>query len=136
MTDYAAQPAGQPPQQPAARPGAGLAITALIFGILALLLFWSVVGGIIFGLIALILGLIASGRAKRGLASGRGMALTGAILGLLGLLGSIAVAALFGVVFFKSGAKSYTDCINDANGDNAKIQKCADEFRKDLENNN
>jgi hypothetical protein len=132
MTDYAAQPA----QQPAARPGAGLAITALIFGILALLLFWSVVGGILFGLVALILGPIASGRAKRGQASGRGMALTGAILGLLGLLGSIAVAALFGVVFFKSGAKNYTDCVNDANGDNAKIQKCVDEFQKDLEDNN
>jgi uncharacterized protein DUF4190 len=132
MTDYAAQPA----QPPAARPGAGLAITALIFGILALLLFWSVVGGILFGLIALILGPIASGRAKRGLASGRGMAITGAILGLVGLLGSVAVGALFGVVFFKSGAKNYTDCVNDANGDKGKIQKCVDEFQKDLEDNN
>jgi hypothetical protein len=64
------------------------------------------------------------------------MAITGAILGLVGLLGSIAVAALFGVVFFKSGAKSYADCVDDANGDEAKIQKCVDEFRKDLENNN
>jgi hypothetical protein len=124
------------PQQPPAQRGAGMAITALIMGILALLLFWSVVGGIVFGIVALILGPIASGRAKRGISSGRGMAITGAILGLVGLLGSIAVAALFGVVFFKSGAKSYADCVDDANGDEAKIQKCVDEFRKDLENNN
>ena len=113
-----------------------MAITALILGILALLLFWSVVGGIVFGLVALILGPIASGRAKRGVASGRGMAITGAILGLVGLLASIGVAALFGVAFFKSGAKTYADCIDDANGDNAKIQKCVDEFQRDLENNN
>ena len=130
------EPTAYPPQQQPERRGAGMAITALIMGILALLLFWSVVGGIVFGLVALILGPIASGRAKRGIASGRGMAITGAILGLVGLLASVAVAALFGVVFFKSGAKTYTDCIDDANGDQAKIQKCVDEFRRDLENNN
>ena len=126
----------QQPPPPATRPGAGLAITALILGIIALLFFWTVIIGVLLGLVALVLGVIASGRAKRGVSSGRGMALTGAILGLLGLLGSIAVGALFGVVFFKSGAKTYTQCIDDANGNQTKLQKCADDFQKKLESNN
>lgn len=134
MTDYAAQP--EQPQPPARRPGAGMAITALVLGILALLLFWTVVLGVVLGLVALILGPIASGRAKRGISSGRGMAITGAILGLLGLLGAVAVGALFGVAFFKSGADTYAECVDDANGDQSKIQKCVDDFRRDLENNN
>jgi hypothetical protein len=123
------------PQQQPVRRGAGMAITALILGILALLLFWTVVFGVLFGLVALILGPIASGRAKRGLSSGRGMAITGAILGLLGLLGSIAIAAIFGVFFFHSGGKTYTDCVKDAHGNEAKLQKCADDFQHRLENN-
>jgi hypothetical protein len=133
MTDYAAQP---PQQQPPARPGAGMAITALILGILALLLFWTVVGGILFGIVALILGPIASGRAKRGVASGRGMAITGAILGLLGLLASVAIVAVGVSIFNSSGAKTFTQCVNDANGDQTKIDKCEVEFRRKLENNN
>ena len=123
-------------QPPPARPGAGLAITALVLGILALLLFWTVAGGVLFGLVALILGPIASGRAKRGKASGRGMAITGAILGLLGLLASIAIVATVGVFFINNGGKTYTDCVNDANGDTAKLQKCAEDFQRHVQDNN
>jgi hypothetical protein len=131
MTDYAAQP----PQQPAARPGAGLAITALIFGILALLLFWTVVGGVVFGIIALILGPIASGRAKRGVSAGRGMAITGAILGLIGLIASVAIIVVGVSIFNHSGVKTFGQCIDDANGNQAKIDKCENQFRHRLENN-
>ena len=123
-------------QPPPRRPGAGMAITALILGIIALLFFWTVAGGILFGLIALVLGVIASGRAKRGVSSGRGMAITGAVLGTLGLLASIAFIALGITIFNNSGAKTFTECVHDANGDNAKIQKCEDKFREKLENNN
>jgi uncharacterized protein DUF4190 len=132
MTDYAAQPA----PQPAARPGAGMAITALIMGILALLLFWTVVGGILFGIIALILGPIASGRAKRGVSSGRGMAITGAVLGLIGLIASVALVAVGVSIFNSSGAKTFTQCVDDANGDQTKLHKCEDKFRHKIENNN
>jgi hypothetical protein len=123
-------------QPPPRRPGAGMAITALILGILALLLFWTIVGGVLFGIVALILGPIASGRAKRGVSSGRGMAITGAILGLVGLLASIALI-IFGVTIFnKSGAGTYAQCVDDANGDTAKLQKCADDFQHHLQDNN
>jgi hypothetical protein len=75
MTDdpyYAAPP--PPPGQPyqTQRAGAGLAIAALVLGILALLLSWTILGGVVLGLLAIILGWVASRRARRGLASGRG----------------------------------------------------------------
>jgi Domain of unknown function (DUF4190) len=128
--------AAPPPPPGERRRGAGLAITALVFGILALLLCWTVVGGILFGLVALILGFIASGRAKRGLAAGRGLAIAGIITGVLGLIISVALVVVGVSLFNSSGAKTLQQCVSDANGDQAKIQKCQDEFRRKLENKN
>ncbi|MEF3116924.1 DUF4190 domain-containing protein [Streptomyces chrestomyceticus] len=83
-------PMGMPPQQ-AARNGLGIAALALgIIGILSgliPLLFW--LAGIL-GVLALIFGLVGLGRAKRGQATNRGVALTGTILGVLALLASVA----------------------------------------------
>ncbi|WP_258562104.1 DUF4870 domain-containing protein [Nocardia africana] len=50
--------------------GKGLAITALVLGIIALLTCWTVLGGILFGLVALIFGIIATVKARRGTAAG------------------------------------------------------------------
>ena len=55
-----------------------------VLGILALLLSWTILGGVVLGLLAIILGWVASRRARRGLASGRGMAITGIVLGVVG----------------------------------------------------
>ncbi|MCX5533090.1 DUF4352 domain-containing protein [Streptomyces sp. NBC_00006] len=72
----------QPPQQVARN---GLGTAALILGVIGALsgliplLFW--LAGIL-GVIALILGLTGRGRAKRGEATNKGVALTGTILGL------------------------------------------------------
>ncbi|MFD0073661.1 DUF4190 domain-containing protein [Streptomyces sp. NPDC127166] len=70
----------------------GLGTAALILGIIGTisglipLFFW--LAGIL-GLIALILGLVGKGRVKRGEASNKGVALTGAILGLVSLILSV-----------------------------------------------
>ncbi|MFJ4714962.1 DUF4352 domain-containing protein [Streptomyces sp. NPDC088785] len=76
-------PFQQPQPQQAARNGLGTA--ALILGIVGAvsgvvpILFW--LAGVL-GLIALILGLTGRGRARRGEATNKGVALTGALLGL------------------------------------------------------
>ncbi|MEU1225426.1 DUF4190 domain-containing protein [Streptomyces sp. NPDC005828] len=70
----------------------GLGTAALILGIIGTIsgfmpfLFW--LAGIL-GVIALILGLVGKGRVKRGEASNKGAALTGAILGLVSLILSV-----------------------------------------------
>ncbi|MEV6245872.1 DUF4190 domain-containing protein [Streptomyces sp. NPDC051742] len=75
----------------------GLGTAALILGIIGTLsglipfLFWM--AGIL-GLIALILGLTGKGRVKRGEANNKGVALTGAILGLVSLVLSVVGAVI------------------------------------------
>ncbi|MEV8625923.1 DUF4190 domain-containing protein [Streptomyces sp. NBC_01268] len=75
----------------------GLGTAALILGIIGTisglipLFFW--LAGIL-GVIALILGLVGKGRVKRGEASNKGVALTGAILGLAALILSVVGAVI------------------------------------------
>ncbi|MFF0426034.1 DUF4190 domain-containing protein [Streptomyces sp. NPDC004520] len=85
---------------PAAAPQAmrnGLGTAALILGIIGTvsgfipLFFW--LAGIL-GLIALVLGLVGKGRVKRGEANNKGVALTGAILGLAALILSVVGAVI------------------------------------------
>src|SRR5690606_40465670 len=70
-------PYGGYPGHPAAptAPQNGLGIAALVVAIVALLFFWSVLGGIVGGIVAVILGVLAPGRVKRGAATNGGVAL-------------------------------------------------------------
>lgn len=118
----------QPPQQG----GKGLAIAALVLGVLALITSWTVLGGIIFGLIAVVLGVIASGRAKRGRAGGRGMAITGLVLGVLGIVIGGALIAL-GASFLNSDeGQQLRSCLEDAGNDSAAIEDCNNRFEDGL----
>jgi hypothetical protein len=81
---------GAPPQQSNTQ-----GVLALIFGILGLVLSlccWPV--GLLFDIAAGALGFVGLNRAKQGLASNRGMALAGVILGVVGLLIAIVLAIL------------------------------------------
>jgi len=95
-------PGGPPPgwQQPP--PGAwgppgygmqqrrnGLGTAGLVCGIVGALLFWTVVLGVVLGILGLIFGLVGRSRAQRGQADNGGVALAGAILGGLAIIGSI-----------------------------------------------
>ena len=125
------------PDQPSTerRPlGSGMAITALVLGILAVVFCWTVIGGVLFGLVAIVLGFVASRRARRGVAAGRGLAIAGIVLGLLGLLLSIALIA-FGVSILNSpDAKTLKQCVADAGGDQAKVQQCQRDFQRSVQN--
>ncbi|HEY9439203.1 MAG TPA: DUF4190 domain-containing protein, partial [Streptomyces sp.] len=73
----------QPAWGPA--PANGLGVAALVLGIVSVVGFcmWGL--AIVPGVIALILGIIGRGRAKRGEATNGGMALAGIILGSIGM---------------------------------------------------
>lgn len=95
---------GQPGMEP--EKTSGMAVTALVLGILGLLasitLVFFFVGGPL-GLVALILGIIAITKIKPGSGlKGKGMAIAGAITGGLGLLVAIGITIL-GVSVFQSG---------------------------------
>ncbi|WP_394431483.1 DUF4190 domain-containing protein [Streptomyces sp. SGAir0957] len=94
-------PPFQPPQQQPRVARNGLGTAALILGVIGALsgivpiLFW--LAGIL-GVIALILGLTGRGRAKRGEATNKGVALTGVILALV----SLGLAVFGAVTTFKA----------------------------------
>lgn len=103
-----------------------MATAALVLGLLALITSFTVIGGVVLGLLALIFGIVGLRRASRGLALGRGRAIAGIILGLLGIL----VAAVIGLAIFNSDeAKNLQDCLKNAGSDQTKVQQCEDQFR-------
>ena len=121
--------------QPAARPrGAGMAIAALVLGILALLFCWTIVGGVLLGLGAIVLGILASTRARRGVSSGFGMAVAGIVLGLLGLLASGLLVVLGLTILNSPGGQNLQECLRGAGDDRAKVEQCRRDVQRDLEN--
>lgn len=131
MSDQASY--ASPGQAPARTGGAGFAIAALVLGILAVLSCWTVVGGILLGLVAIILGIVGWRRANRGAATGKGMAITGVVLGTIGLLLSVVFVVFIGSFLNGSDFKNYRQCASDAGNDQAKLQECAKEFNKNLQ---
>lgn len=111
----------------------GMAITAMIFGILAVLTFWTVFVGVVCGLVALVLGAIAMMKARRGSTGGFGMALTGVITGLIAIIGSCVVGAVIWVFFKDTGGTDLIDCLQKAGNDQTKVQQCQDDFNKRVE---
>ncbi|WP_067834807.1 DUF4190 domain-containing protein [Nocardia lijiangensis] len=113
--------------------GKGLAITALVLGILALLSFWTILGGVLFGLFGLIFGIIAFVKARKGTAGGTGMAVTGLILSVLALIGSILIAIVGWSFFVDSGGKDLIDCLDKAGNDQSKIDECERKWNQNIE---
>ncbi|ANW21821.1 hypothetical protein I3J09_06070 [Streptomyces clavuligerus] len=85
---YPGAPGGPPPGwQPPASPSNGMAITALVLGAVAVCLFWAVGLGVVLGVLAVIFGGIGASRART-TGSGRGLAVSGLVLGAVGIVGS------------------------------------------------
>ena len=106
------------------QPRNGLGVTALVLGIIALLFCWTVIAGVL-GLVGLVLGIIGMGRAKRGQATNRGVALAGTILSALALVAAIA----FGILYATLGIGLYQDnqeCF-DPSLSQAEAEQCLNE---------
>ncbi|MGV0742769.1 DUF4190 domain-containing protein [Mycolicibacterium sp. XJ870] len=139
QSGYPPQQSGYAPQQfRAARgPSNGLGIAALVTAIIGLLLVWSVIGGLVLGAAAVILGFIAHGRCKRGEATNAGVAISGIVLGSLAVLLSVVFIAIWvslGVRWFNDiGGQDYLSCMQEAGGDQAAQQQCEETFQDRLE---
>ncbi|WP_327233000.1 DUF4190 domain-containing protein [Streptomyces sp. NBC_01317] len=124
---------GQLHTEPAPARSNGLAVAALVLGIAACVLFWTVIGGILLGLAAIVTGILGARRARGGRAPRRTMAIVGAVLGALGLIVS-AVIVTVGVSLLNSDEfKDFNDCVQHANSQSEKDQ-CADDYSDDVNN--
>ena len=141
QSPYGSYPGGYPPQQPpygaGSGPSNGLGIAALVTAVVALVLVWSVIGGLILGVIAVILGFVARGRYKRGEATNGGVATSGIVLGAVAVVLSlvfIGIWATLGIRWFDEiGGRDYVDCLEQAGDDEAAQQQCEQTFEKRIE---
>lgn len=126
---YGAQPYGSPPAGPRKN---GLGVAALVLGILAVLTCFTVVLGFVFGLLAVVLGIVGRGRAKRREADNGGIATAGLALGAVGLVLSVVIGIAAGSaltrIFNSPAGQQLTECLQQAGGDQARAQACQDEF--------
>ncbi|KUI40344.1 DUF4190 domain-containing protein [Mycobacterium sp. GA-2829] len=116
------------PQQSA--PKNGLGIASLVVAIIGLL---SVFGGLVLGIVAVILGVIGRGRAKRGEATNGGVAMAGIVLGVLGVIVSIVAIALTVMFAREVGAGDLFECLQQAGNDTEAQQQCQDQFQRKIE---
>ena len=89
----------------------GMGTAALVLGIIALPAVFTVLGGFVFGVLALIFGLIGRGRVKRREADNGGVATAGVVLGSIAIVASIAFVVF---VFYLAG-DAIQDCIDEGN---------------------
>jgi hypothetical protein len=103
-------PGGAPPMgyaSPGPQQSQGLAIGALVCGIISILSVCVWFLSIPLGIVAVILGIIGKGKAQRGEAGGQGLAKAGLILGAIGVVLSLIlnIALIAGVSFLGSKAE-------------------------------
>jgi hypothetical protein len=106
----------------------GVAVAAMIVGILAILVSWVPVLGAIVGIVALVLGVVGRSRIKKSGAGGNGMAVTGIATGAVAIAINIAILAFFVVAGgdFFAEIGSYAECIEET-GDEELCQQRLEE---------
>jgi hypothetical protein len=130
---YGGYPGGYYPPPPAA-PKNGMGTAALILAIIGLVLCWSIAGGVILGLCAIIIGFVARGRVKRHEATNGGVATAGIVLGAIAVIAGLVFIPIYIGLFDKVGGGDYVDCLSRAGNDQDAAQRCADEFTQRVEN--
>lgn len=104
-----------------------------MLAIIALPASCTVLGGVVLGLAAVVLGFLARGRVSRGEADNGGVAMTGIVLGFLAVIVSGALALFAVQIFNNYGGRDMITCVQEAGGDNTRVQECMDEFQQRVE---
>ncbi|GAA1504286.1 hypothetical protein GCM10009730_04010 [Streptomyces albidochromogenes] len=111
----------------------GPAVTALVLGVAALLLFWTVFGGIVLGLLAVVFGIVGARKARGGRAPHGKMSVIGAVLGALGLIASAVIIAIGASILNSDEFKNFDDCVQHADTQSER-DACAKDFDRDMNN--
>ncbi|MGW7056012.1 DUF4190 domain-containing protein [Streptomyces sp. NPDC054887] len=124
---------GQTRQDTEVKRGNGLAVAALALGIAALLLFWTVFGGLVLGLLAVVFGILGARKARGGRAPRGKMSIIGAVLGALGLIASAVIIAIGASILNSDEFKNFDDCVRQADTQSER-DACAKDFDQDVNN--
>ncbi|GAA2455924.1 DUF4190 domain-containing protein [Streptomyces macrosporus] len=122
------EPEPPPPPAPAERPRDGMGVAAFVLGLIALVMFWTVLLGVVPGVLALVFGVVGHRRAKRGEATNGWMALTGAITGFIGLVLSAALISAALAFLGSDAVDDLRNCLRDADTP-VEQEQCVRDFR-------
>jgi hypothetical protein len=114
-------------------PKNGLGIASLVLAVVGLLSVATVFAPIALGIVAVFLGFLGRGRAKRGTANNAGVAIAGIVLGGLAVVVGAAFIAIWTTVWKDVRGGDYIDCTQKAGSDHVLQQQCADQFRQSLQ---
>ena len=102
---------------PPAGAGNGMAVAALVLGIVGCVLCWVPVLGLILGVLGIVFGALGRKRAQREPGAGKGtMALSGLILGIIATVLSVLLLFVLSSAINRAGheLRDLTHCLNDA----------------------
>jgi len=116
-----------PPPGPHYRNGLGTA--ALVVGVLGLVTSWTVLGGLILGVTAIVLGILGRARVRRTVASNRGSAITGIVTGAVSVALALLIVGLLIRGFATPRGQALVTCVQQANGDGTAVNRCLDAYR-------
>lgn len=115
---------GYPPPGPRNQVGTW----ALVLAVVALLFSWSIIGGIVGGSVAVVLGFAGRARAARGEADNAPIANAGIGLGALAVIIGAAFVPIWIGLFSEAGMGDYVRCVEHAGNDRAAQQQCENAF--------
>ena len=111
----------------------GTGTAALAVAVAGVVLCWSVVGGIACGVVAVILGVVGRGRAKRNEADNGAVAAAGMALGVVAAVASVAFAVVWVFAWRDAGGADYLDCVTKAGNDQVAAKACTDKWLNDIQ---
>jgi acyl-CoA synthetase (AMP-forming)/AMP-acid ligase II len=85
------------------------------------------------GVVAVIIGVMGHGRAKRGIANNGGVAIAGIVLGALAIVVGLAFIAIWTTVWKDVGGGDYIDCMQKAGSGKFEQQRCGEQFRHNVQ---
>lgn len=126
-------PTPTPPAEPAApapvspTPTNGLAVAALVTGIVAVITGWVPFWGLLVGVAAVVLGILGLKKA-----TGKGMAIAGLVTGAVGALWGLLVSVLFviALVISANAANTIQQSVNERNDENQALIDAKKDFAK------
>jgi hypothetical protein len=115
------------------RPRNGLGTAALAVAIVGLATCWSILGGVVCGVVAVVLGVMGRGRASRAEADNGAIATAGIALGGLAVVVSLAFVAIWGYAWRDVGGAGYLDCAMRAGSDQTAVNACTDAWLDEIQ---
>jgi hypothetical protein len=103
-------------------------VASLVTGLFAVLLCWTVVGGLLLGVGAVVLAVLARRRVRRGEAVGSGVATAGLVLGAVGIAGGLVVLVLSLWILDGDAGREFVSCMREAQTQE-EAGECQQRFR-------